>query len=186
MPALLSRPSIHGHRVCCDEGDFPAWPQVGLAVAQINAGRLDEATSVLDEAARSAGRPDFSVHLVRGTARALQRRLTGTRGTTRLSACMPQAVLTSACIVVFRCMSVLKYSVSAGWPDFSVHLVRGTARALQRRLTGAIGMTRLFVHMPQATWSFAACQCLATAFQQAGQTLACTLSGAPPGRCSAV
>ena len=48
-----------------------------MAITHINDGRMTDATALLDDAVRLAERPDFSAHLVRGTARALQRQLKG-------------------------------------------------------------------------------------------------------------
>ena len=53
---------------------------IGLAVTQINAGKLDEAdkllTSIIDDTDKKA--PNLGAHVARGTARALQRELQGT------------------------------------------------------------------------------------------------------------
>lgn len=53
---------------------------IGLAVTQINAGKLDEAdkllTSIIDDTDKKA--PNLGAHVARGTARALRRELQGT------------------------------------------------------------------------------------------------------------
>ena len=53
---------------------------IGLAVTQINAGKLDEAdkllTGIINESDKKA--PNLGAHVARGTARALRRELEGT------------------------------------------------------------------------------------------------------------
>ena len=49
-----------------------------MAITQINQGRLAEAVDMLDDAVGASSQPNFSAHLARGTARALQRKLKGT------------------------------------------------------------------------------------------------------------
>ena len=48
-----------------------------MAITQINQGHLAEAMDLLDDAVQAAHQPNFSAHLARGTARALQRKLKG-------------------------------------------------------------------------------------------------------------
>ena len=48
-----------------------------MAITQINQGRLAEAVDMLDDAVGASSQPNFSAHLARGTARALQRKLKG-------------------------------------------------------------------------------------------------------------
>ena len=50
---------------------------VGLAVAQINEGKVDAALSLLDEAINSSSSPNIGAYVARGTARALKRELEG-------------------------------------------------------------------------------------------------------------
>ena len=50
-----------------------------MAITQINQGRLAEAVDMLDDAVQASSQPNFSAHLARGTARALQRKLKGAR-----------------------------------------------------------------------------------------------------------
>ena len=64
-----------------------------MAITQINEGRLEEAMSMLDDAVALSPKPDFTVHLVRGTARALQQRLKG-----ELDCC---SIVTLACSLCF-------------------------------------------------------------------------------------
>ncbi len=86
---------------------------IGLAVTQINAGKLDEAdkllTSIIDDTDKKA--PNLGAHVARGTARALRRELQGTnthpvrcRCHAHISVCVPflVAVLNSVCSVLIE------------------------------------------------------------------------------------
>ena len=52
---------------------------VGMAVAHINAGRVEEALQLLDGAIEASTVPNMGALVARGTARALKRDLTGMR-----------------------------------------------------------------------------------------------------------
>ncbi len=75
---------------------------IGLAVTQINAGKLDEAgkllTSIIDDTDKKA--PNLGAHVARGTARALQRELQGTD-----TSCWCHAHVSVCPLFVLQCWS---------------------------------------------------------------------------------